>query len=125
MRRFNTASKRTTWPRVTLALQVALALPFLESISSAQSAVRQDTLTIDQAVSEALEHNLALFAERYNLSVADARIITARLRPNPVLTLDADHIPWAGTTYNRINNAGPEEYAVRTDFIFERGRKRE
>ena len=45
-----------------------------------------DQVTIQQAVHEAVEHNLNLLAERYNLSIADARIITAKLRPNPVVT---------------------------------------
>lgn len=84
-----------------------------------------DGLTIENAVAEAVQHNLNLFAERYNIPVAKAKIITARLRPNPILTLDADHLPWAGTTYNAQNQAGPPEYSIRTDFVFERGRKRE
>jgi cobalt-zinc-cadmium efflux system outer membrane protein len=82
-------------------------------------------LTIENAVSDAVQHNLSLLAERYNISVAKARVITARLRPNPILTLDADHVPWAGTTFNAQNQAGPPEYSIRTDFVFERGRKRE
>src|SRR5262249_34854627 len=56
-----------------------------------------DLLTIDQAVAEAVEKNLGLLAERYNLSIAEARLITAHLRPNPVLTLDADHQDLLGT----------------------------
>ena len=46
------------------------------------------TFTVAQAVREALEKNLTLIAERSNINVAEARIITARLRPNPVLTLN-------------------------------------
>ena len=44
-------------------------------------------LTLDTAVHDALERNLSLLAEQYNLSVAEARIIQARLRPNPVFTV--------------------------------------
>jgi cobalt-zinc-cadmium efflux system outer membrane protein len=83
-------------------------------------------LTIDQAVAEALEKNLGLLAERYNVSVAEARLITARLRPNPVLTLEAGHQDLLGTGFNTgTNNGGPIEYSVRTDFILERGGKRQ
>src|SRR5215470_16447182 len=82
-------------------------------------------LTLDEAINEAIASNLNLIAERYNLSVADARIITARLRPNPVLTLDGDHLPLLGTEFNSVNMAGPPEYSVRTDFILERGGKRD
>ena len=84
-----------------------------------------DRVTIDQAVKEAVEKNLGLLAERYNVSIAEARIITARLRPNPVLTVDADYLDVLGTGFTSGANEGPGEFAVRTDFIFERGGKRE
>src|SRR5881275_565396 len=75
------------------------------------------SLTLDEAINDAIGSNLNLIAERYNLSVAEAKIITARLRPNPVLTVEGDHLPLLGTEFNSINMAGPPEYAVRTDFI--------
>jgi outer membrane protein, heavy metal efflux system len=81
-------------------------------------------LTVKQAVAEAIEHNLALLAERFNRTVNEARIDTARLRPNPVLSVEGDHLDWLGTNYDRVNNAGPQEYSVRTDFVLERGSKR-
>ena len=56
--------------------------------------------------------------------MAEARQITARLRPNPVVSFSADHLDLLGTGYNTINNAGPNEFAYRTDFILERGGKR-
>jgi cobalt-zinc-cadmium efflux system outer membrane protein len=89
----------------------------------AQGAVR--TLTIDEAVNEAVERNLGLLAERANLSIADAAVVTARLRPNPVLSGSADHLDLLGTGFNEINGAGPPEYAVRVDMPFERAHKRE
>src|SRR5499426_3617128 len=64
----------------------ALLLTVIASPVAAQS--QQATpVTIGQAVQEAVERNLSLLAERYNLNIADARMITARLRPNPVLSL--------------------------------------
>ena len=88
-----------------------------------QGAVR--TLTIQEAVDEAVQRNLGLLAQRANLSVADAAIITARLRPNPVVSGGANSLDWLGTGFNDINGAGPQEYAVRVDVPFERARKRE
>lgn len=82
-------------------------------------------LALDEAVKEALEKNLGLLAERYNVSIADARIITAHLRPNPILSIGGDHLDVLGTGYSAENAAGPAEYSIRTDFVFERGRKRE
>ncbi len=84
-----------------------------------------DRVTIDQAVKEAVENNLGLLAERYNVSIAEARIITARLRPNPVLTVDGDYLDVLGTGFDKENQAGPSEFSMRTDFILERGGKRE
>ena len=82
------------------------------------------TLTLDQAVREAMSNNLDLAAARYGITIAEARQITAELRPNPVLTASADHLDLLGTGYNAINNGGPNEYALRTDFVLERGGKR-
>ena len=76
-------------------------------------------------MAEALEKNLGLLAEQYNLTIADARIVTARLRPNPVLSLSADTLDLLGTGFDPQTNAGgPSNYSIRTDFILERGGKR-
>jgi len=91
-----------------------------------------DVLSVDQAVNEAIAHNLDFFAQKYALSIADAQIVTARLRPNPLLTLDADHLDFLGTGFSTTappgkmpNNGGPTEYSARMDFLYERGGKRQ
>jgi len=81
-------------------------------------------LTIDAAVKEALDRNLGLLAQRYNVSIAEASLITARLRPNPVVSVGGDHLK-ALPGYNEPSGAGPPEYNVRTDFVLERGGKRQ
>jgi cobalt-zinc-cadmium efflux system outer membrane protein len=83
-----------------------------------------DHVTIEQAVQEAVGHNLSLLAERYNISIADARIVTARLRPNPVVSAAVDYIDFQNG-FSNDNQGGPTEYNIRTDFILERGGKRE
>jgi len=96
------------------------------SQSQAPTTLQSELLTIDQAVAEALEKNLGLLAERYNLTIADARIATARLRPNPVLSLGADTLDLLGTGFDPQTNAGgPSNYSIRTDFLLERGGKRQ
>lgn len=87
-------------------------------------ALRAESLTLEQAVAEALANNQALLAERANISVAEARILTARLRPNPVLSAGGDHLPLLNTRFNEENAAGPPEFNVRADFVVERGAKR-
>jgi cobalt-zinc-cadmium efflux system outer membrane protein len=81
-------------------------------------------LTIEQAVAEAIENNLSILAEKYTVPMAEARRVTAALRPNPVLSVGADHLDALGTGYDAENAAGPPEYSARTDFVFETGSKR-
>lgn len=81
-------------------------------------------INIVQAVQEAVDHNLNLLAERFNLSIADARIVTAKLRPNPVVSAGLDYIDML-RTFSRDNQGGPTEYNLRTDFTLERGGKRD
>ena len=83
-----------------------------------------DKVTVTQAVQEAIDRNLGLLAERYNLSVAEAKIVTARLRPNPVFSAGLDYIDFL-RAFNHENQGGPTEWNARTDFVLERGGKRE
>jgi cobalt-zinc-cadmium efflux system outer membrane protein len=81
-------------------------------------------ITVDQAVDEALQNNLDLLAQRVELTLAEARLIAARLRPNPVLSVSGDHLDVLGTGFNEINVGGPTEISSRVDFPIERGGKR-
>ena len=93
-------------------------------LCGASPSAAQSIDTINRAVQEAVEHNLSLLAERLNLTIADAAIVTAGLRPNPVLSGGANSLDWLGTGFNEVNGAGPPEYSARVDFVFERGGKR-
>ena len=89
-------------------------------------AYAQSALTLDQVIDEAISRNLRLLAERFNLSIAEARIIQARLRPNPVLSVGGNYLDILGTGFNPSTNAaGPTEVNARVDFVLERGRKRQ
>ena len=102
--------------------QVFLAV-WLASTGQAQSPPA--ALTIEEAVSEAVQNNLSLLAERANIAIADARILTARLRPNPVVSAEGDHLDLLGTGFNDVNAGGPSEFSVSVDYLRERGGKRE
>ena len=84
------------------------------------SAQASAPLTIDAAVREAMDHNLTLLAERFNVTVAEAGVVTASLRPNPVVTANLM------APQQSLVDAGisPTEQVVRTDVVFERGGKR-
>ena len=49
-----------------------------------------------------------------SLTIADAQMITAKLRPNPVFSFSADHLDLLGTGFDETNNGGPPDI-VRTD----------
>jgi outer membrane protein, heavy metal efflux system len=112
--------KRFAAPGFVLALLLAV---IINNPAAAQS--QQTTpVTINQCVREAVERNLGLLAERYNLSIADAGVITAGLRPNPVLSVYTDLQPLLGNGATELNQSGPPEYGIRADFVWERGQKR-
>ncbi len=100
---------------------------FVSRVSAQEESGRglPDALTIEQALTEAVQSNLNLLAERVNLTIAEASLITARLRPNPVLSFSGDHMDWLGTGFNSRNSAGPPEISWRVDVPIERGGKRE
>jgi cobalt-zinc-cadmium efflux system outer membrane protein len=107
------AAPSTAPPAAPIAAPTSAATP---------AAAAPSVLTIDQAVREALDRNPSLAAERYNVTVADAAIKTARLRPNPVLTISALHPD--GSLNSSTAAVQPNEQVVRTDYIFEGAGKR-
>ena len=82
-------------------------------------------VTIEQAVAEAVQNNPGLQAERLGITVAETSVITAGLRPNPVLSYSNGYLDWLGTRANAENNAAPTETALRVDLPIERGHKRD
>lgn len=83
-------------------------------------------LTLDQVLDEALNRNLRLLAERFNISIGEARILQARLKPNPVLSLEANYLDVLGSGFDPSKSAaGPTELSARVDYLVERGRKRQ
>jgi len=105
-----------------LAAQVLLVYGF--AATAGAQAPRQ-ALTIDEAVSEAIRNNPTLLAERANIPIAEARVLTARLRPNPSLSAAGDHMDLLGTGFNNQNGGGPTEIVVGAEFPIERGGKRQ
>ncbi|MEZ5351329.1 MAG: TolC family protein [Bryobacteraceae bacterium] len=105
---------------------LALCLTFaLAAAQQPPEAVAPPPLSLDQATHEAIANNLDLAAERLNISVAEASEITARLRPNPVLTVAGQTLNLLGAAYNPNTPLGPNQLNLHTDFPFERGHKRE
>jgi cobalt-zinc-cadmium efflux system outer membrane protein len=105
-----------------MTLRILLALSFTSAFLAGQAT--PEPITLEQTIQEALANNATLLAERLNVPLATARMVTARLRPNPVLSLDADYLDIVGTGFSSANNAGPAEAAARVDFVLEGPGKR-
>lgn len=64
-----------------------------------QTRASKRLITLDEAVEIFMRQNLQLVAARYDIETADAEKLTARLRPNPQLTVGLSDLP--------VNLSGP------------------
>jgi cobalt-zinc-cadmium efflux system outer membrane protein len=83
-------------------------------------------ITLDEAIQMALDHNHNLRAARTTIQQSEATEITANLRPNPVLTVDAQFLPVFQPdkfSADYINTTAQFDAGI--SYLFERGRKRQ
>ncbi|MEK6303958.1 MAG: TolC family protein [Acidobacteriota bacterium] len=97
--------------------------PFISTPAAspqAQSDFFSSQLTLDRVIDRFLQRNLSIEAARYQVDVARAEQIAARIRPNPGFTFSAENLKVSGDTpFNRL-------YEVSTTYAqtFELGGKR-
>ena len=77
------------------------------------------SITISDAVAIFLRQNLQLVAARYDIDIADADKLTARLRPNPAISVGFSDIP-----LSRQSFVNPQTYSYGVSQTFELGGKR-
>ena len=102
-------------------LVLAVGMLLARATGAAQQPAASVPITLSQAVAEAMDHNLSLLADRFNVTLAAAAVVTAGLRPNPVITVN-------GMRPSRDlvdTGVAVDEGVVRTDYVIERGDKRE
>jgi outer membrane protein, heavy metal efflux system len=83
-------------------------------------------ISIEEAIRLALEHDHALLAARTTILQNQAQEITANLRPNPVLSWDAQFLPIFQPnkfTADYIDNVAQFDLGI--GYTFERGKKRQ
>jgi outer membrane protein, heavy metal efflux system len=83
-------------------------------------------ISLEQAIQMALQNNHTLKAARTTIQQSEAQEITANLRPNPVLTTDAQYIPIfqpSQFTADYINETAQFDLGI--SYLFERGKKRQ
>src|SRR5580700_4444032 len=83
------------------------------------------TISLDDAIQMALQHNHNLLAARTTIQQNEAEETTANLRPNPVLLADAQFLPILEPSLfsaDYIDNVSQFDLGV--SYLFERGKKR-
>ena len=105
---------------------LALALAVWPTSGSGQESAPDGAMAIQRAVELALDRNLDLMAKRFDVDLASARVVTAGLRANPMLSVGADYQDLLGSHFQNdsSNGAGPPEYNVRLDYPFDVAGKR-
>ncbi len=84
------------------------------------------TISLDEAIQFALQHNHNLLAARTTIQQNEAEEKTANLRPNPVLLGDAQFLPFfqpSQFSSDYIDNTAQFDLGV--SYLFERGKKRQ
>jgi cobalt-zinc-cadmium efflux system outer membrane protein len=83
-------------------------------------------VTLDESIQMALEHNHALKAARTTIQQSESVEITANLRPNPVLTTDAQFLPiFQPNRFSEDYINTTAQFDLGLSYLFERGRKRQ
>lgn len=83
-------------------------------------------ITLDDAIRMSLLHNHALQALRSTIQQSMAEEITANLRPNPTLGLDAQFLPiFQPSQFNSNFIDQQSQFDAGVGYLFERGRKRQ
>jgi outer membrane protein, heavy metal efflux system len=83
-------------------------------------------ISMDQAIQMALQHNHNLKAARTTIQQDEALEITANLRPNPVLTVDAQYLPiFQPSQFTSDYLDQSAEFDLGIAYLFERGKKRQ
>jgi cobalt-zinc-cadmium efflux system outer membrane protein len=83
-------------------------------------------ITLDDAIQMALQHNHNLQAARTMIQQNEASEITANLRPNPVLTADAQFLPiFQPNKFSEDYINTTAQFDLGLSYLFERGRKRQ
>src|SRR5271169_579181 len=114
-------------PICTLGQQNPPAAPVSSPLPApAASQAASARITLDEAIRLALQHNHALQAARTTILQNQAQEITANLRPNPVLSWDAQFLPiFQPSKFDADYINTQSQFDLGIGYTFERGKKRQ
>src|SRR5579864_3499443 len=83
-------------------------------------------LSFDNAIQLALQHNHSLLAARATIDESRAEEITANLRPNPILSWDAQFLPlFSPSAFSSQYIENSAQFDIGVSYLVERGKKRQ
>jgi cobalt-zinc-cadmium efflux system outer membrane protein len=84
------------------------------------------TISLDDAIQMALQHNHNLLAVRTTIQQSEAEEITANLRPNPVILSDWQFLPiFQPSQFSADYLDNTAQFDLGVSYLFERGKKRQ
>ena len=83
----------------------------------------ENGLTLDAAIDRMMADNIDIRALRHELTQADADILTAGLRTNPLVYLDSQFIPYG--SFTDATPGGPTQYDLNITYPLDVSRKRQ
>jgi cobalt-zinc-cadmium efflux system outer membrane protein len=107
-------------------VSAALAWALVSHPASGQTPQGPVSVTLDQAIEMALQHNHNLLAARTTVQQNQAQEITANLRPNPNIFTDWEYLPLehpSGGVLDYLHDS--TEGDIGLSYLFERGKKRQ
>jgi cobalt-zinc-cadmium efflux system outer membrane protein len=113
--------------RIHFLLVASLSFAFAGAQStSAQGQSPPETITLDNAIQMALQHNQNLLAMRTTIQQSEAEEVTANLRPNPVLLGDSQFLPiFQPSQFSADYIDNTAQFDLGISYLFERGKKRQ
>jgi cobalt-zinc-cadmium efflux system outer membrane protein len=118
----NLARLRKTGTRVVATAMLACAVV---GVAFGQS-TGPTSITLDEAIQMALQHNHNLLAARTTIQQSEAEETTANLRPNPTLFADWEYLPFfSPSSWNSTYLHDSTEADLGLSYLLERGRKRQ
>jgi cobalt-zinc-cadmium efflux system outer membrane protein len=82
-----------------------------------------DGLTLDEAIDRMMHANLDIRALRHELTQADADVLTAGLRTNPLVYMDTQFIPYG--SFSNTRPGGPTQYDLNVTLPMDISHKRQ
>ncbi len=99
------------------------ALVCAASVFASGQNIGPTSVSLDQAIQMALQHNHNLLAARTTIQQSQAEEVTANLRPDPTLIGDAEYLSPTHANTDYLSNSS--EFDLGLSYLFERGKKRQ